>query len=91
MKAHPTKYDEHQLKQARNLQCGRPEHAGMTRASSGKVREGVLGANRAELSPQVKAALQQRWTDYMLPRTGYATYEEMRRGINQELGRPFIS
>lgn len=56
-----------------------------------QVREGVLGANRAELSPQVKAALQQRWTDYMLPRTGYATYEEMRRGINQELGRPFIS
>lgn len=35
-----------------------------------QVREGVLGANRAELSPEVKAAMQQRWTDYMLPRTG---------------------
>lgn len=26
-----------------------------------------------------------------VPPAGYATYEEMRRGINQELGRPFIS
>ncbi|KAL4457843.1 hypothetical protein ABPG75_012708 [Micractinium tetrahymenae] len=60
----------------------------MTHSSSGKVREGVLGANKAELSAEVKAALQQRWADYMLPRTGYATYEEMRRGINKERGRP---
>lgn len=35
-----------------------------------QVRDGVLGSNRAELSARARAALQQRWTDYMLPRTG---------------------
>lgn len=37
------RYDEHHLKQARNLHCGRPENAGMTQASSGKVCTGGLG------------------------------------------------
>lgn len=88
MKAHLTKFDEHHFKQAMNVHSGRPQDAGTT---SGKVREGVLGANKKELSLQLQAALQQRWTDYMLPRTGYKTYAEFRRGINKELGRPFSS
>ncbi|PSC71632.1 sulfotransferase [Micractinium conductrix] len=89
MKAHPTKYDEHMLKAAVNGRSGRPADAGM--GSGGKVREGRLGANKQQLTPELEAALQQRWTEYMLPRTGYGSYADMRRGINSELGRPFAS
>lgn len=91
MKQHPTKYDEHMLKAARNKACGRPAGAGLTRGSSGKVRLGGPGGNREQLSPELRAAILQRWTDVMLPATGYASYGEMRRGINAELGRPFAS
>ena len=56
--------------------------------SAGKVRQGAVGKNREELTPEMRAAIQQKWTDVMLPATGYASYDDMRRGINAELGRP---
>lgn len=56
------------LKAAVNGRSGRPADAGM--GSGGKVREGRLGANKQQLTPELEAALQQRWTEYMLPRTG---------------------
>ncbi|EFN58781.1 hypothetical protein CHLNCDRAFT_59577 [Chlorella variabilis] len=86
MKRFPEKYDEHMLKLARNEACGRPREAGLR---TGKVREGRVGRNKEELTPELRQAIQERWDDTMLPVTGYATYEEMRRGINRELGRPF--
>lgn len=49
----------------------------------------ALGAEgREELTPALREAILEKWREVMLPATGYASYEEMRRGINAELGRP---
>jgi hypothetical protein len=37
---------------------------------AGKVRLGGPGGNREQLSPELRAAILQRWTDVMLPATG---------------------
>jgi hypothetical protein len=80
------RYDEHMLKLARNEFCGRPRDAGL---QNRKVREGRQGRNKEQLTPELRQAIQEKWEEVMLPVTGYRTYEEMRQGINRELGRPF--
>lgn len=80
------RYDEHMLKFARNEFCGRPRDAGL---QNGKVREGKQGCNREALTLELRQAIQEKWEEVVLPATGYRTYEEMRLGINTELGRPF--
>lgn len=87
MRAHPDKYDEHMLKLARNEACGLPPRAGLDGRSAGKVRAGGAGGGRAALSPDTQEALRRRWAEVVLPATGYATYDELRRGVNDELGR----
>ncbi|KAL4858057.1 Estrogen sulfotransferase [Chlorella vulgaris] len=86
MKQFPEKYNEHMQKLARNEACGRPKEAGL---HIGKVRSGK--SNRHELSPELRVAIQEKWEEVMLPVTGYKTYDEMRHGINSELGRPWLS
>lgn len=53
-----------------------------------KVRSGQ-GRTREVLSPQLAAAIGAKWGEYAGPKTGYASYAEMRAGVNAELGRPF--
>lgn len=50
-------------------------------------RAAVPGPNRCRLQSNLPACLQ--WTEVMQPVCGCATYDEMRRQLNQELGRPF--
>ena len=87
MRRYPTKYDEHPLKEARNVACGRPPRAGLDAASSGKVRNGGAGHGRAALSPRMLEALASKWAEVVLPATGYGSYAELREGVNAELGR----
>lgn len=80
MKQYPQKYDEHMLKHARNEICGLPRDAGLNGKSAGKVREGA----RTLLAPETLTALQDKWVEVMVPATGYANYEELRTGMNEE-------
>lgn len=50
-----------------------------------------MGRNREVLSPESRATVLRKWAEVMLPATGYASYQDMRQGINRELGRPFAS
>lgn len=68
------------LKLARNEACGRPREAGLR---TGKVREGRVGRNKEELTPELRQAIQERWDDTMLPVTGGGT-----RGLAAGLGTP---
>lgn len=86
MKAHPTKYDEHVLKHMRHEAVGLSKTDG---ADNAKVREGGVGKNKAQLSEAARAAIQRQWEEVAKPLTGYASYDEMRRAINRQLGRPF--
>lgn len=75
------------LKLARNEACGLPRRAGLDGASAGKVHKGGSGRGRRALSPPMQAAFQRKWEEVVLPATGYASYEELRAGVNRELGR----
>ena len=51
----------------------------------GKVRS----APKVQLSEEAVVAITQRWVDDMEAATGCASYDDFRRRINAELGRPF--
>lgn len=89
MKSHPTKFDEHLLKLARNKACGLPSHAGFNEGAS-KVRNGQANAAQSLLPSSVLEKIHQKWKDVMTNETGYETYDECRLGINRELKRKFI-
>eukprot|EP00210_Caulerpa_lentillifera_P006176 g5901.t1 len=57
--------------------------------SASKIRKGVIGEGKKEISPEQLKALDAKWKEVVEPICGYATYEEMRAGINKELGRSF--
>jgi len=56
-------------------------------APQGKVRDG----SKAELSPEMAAAMQTKWEELVQPVCGVATFADMRQRINRELKRPFKS
>lgn len=88
MKAHDTQFDEHLFKLARNEIAGLPREAG-TNGAAGKVRNGSVNASLSALSAETLAQFDQKWKEIAMPEMGYATYDDMRAGINKELGRAF--
>lgn len=85
MKQYPTKYDEHMLKEARNIACGLHPRAGLDGTSAGKVRQGGRCGGKSMMSDEVIQSIQQKWVDVMLPVTGYGSYDEFRKGVEKEL------
>eukprot|EP00210_Caulerpa_lentillifera_P006179 g5903.t1 len=57
--------------------------------SASKVRKGVPGEGKKDISPEQLKALDAKWKEVVEPICGYASYEEMRAGINKELRRSF--
>lgn len=82
MGAHPTKYDEHHLKQARNHACGLPADAGLHDKSTGKIR---MHASSDSISDTTKEMLQEKWMETMYPVTGCRTYEQLCDMMAEEL------
>ena len=76
MQAHPTKFDEHISKRARNAACGLAPDAG---AGGGKVR--AADAPRPVLSEELRKDLDARWTEVVAPVTGCDTYDALRAAI----------
>ena len=74
MKEHESLFNENLSKELRNPAMGLPADAG---SSISKVRRGAIGDGSASLSPEIRAAIDQAWTDVVLPATGAATYEEL--------------
>ena len=85
MKRYPTKYDEHMLKEARNVICGLDPKSGLNGNSSGKVRQGGVGKERCKLLDSTLKALEKKWEDVVMKATGCSSYDEMHRQINEEL------
>ena len=82
MAKHADKFSERTSKLKRNKACGLEPGAGMGQS---KVRDGKVGAAKAEMSELLRAEVDARWTELMLPATGCASYDEMRTKTNQEL------
>lgn len=89
MKQHRSKFDEHHLKLSRNKAAGLPDDAGFSLDHLGKLREGRVGGYREGIPPSIVQKLDERWLKDMEPVTGFKTYEEMRRAVNEELSRPW--
>lgn len=60
MKAHPTKFDDHLLRQARDVACGLPPGGAAT-----KVDKGVTGRGATEVSADIRARFDERWAETM--------------------------
>jgi len=88
MKKHKDKFDTGASKKLASTVLGSGAIQGYEEAAS-KVRKGVSGEGKKEISPEQMKALDVRWKELVQPVCGYATYEEMRLGINKELGRSF--
>ena len=80
MKAHQSQFDEKLSKLARNEACGLPKDAGM---ASTKLRRGVSGQVN-DLSADLQAEIMQKWKQVVEPVTGCATYEDLRKALQQE-------
>lgn len=88
MKKHKDKFDTSVAKKLLSTVLGDGSIQGLEEAAP-KVRKGVTGEGRKEISPEQLKALDSRWKELVQPVFGYASYEEMRLGINKELGRSF--
>lgn len=55
----------------------------------GRIRNGKINEGKEVLSAEILAKIDQRWKEIVTSQTGYETYEDMREGINKELGRNF--
>lgn len=88
MKKHKDKFDSGFVKQMTSTMLGIEPIQGLEESAS-KVRKGVSGEGKKEISPEQLRALDARWKELVQPVCGYATYEEMRAEINKELGRSF--
>ncbi|GMH38807.1 hypothetical protein BSKO_06705 [Bryopsis sp. KO-2023] len=86
MKSHWEKFDERPMKTHFNWRWNRPSTAG-TDGQNSKIREG--GRAKVELSEALKEKFDLKWHTTIKPVTGYASYKELREGINKELGRKF--
>jgi len=89
MKKHQHKFDEHLLKLGRNEAIGLPKTAGLCNKSTSKVRNGNVHDGKRFLSAKSIAAIEAKWRSLFAPMCDYVSYEEMRAGINKELGRTF--
>ena len=86
MERHPTKYDEHHLKNARNAMCGLRETAGLDSDSTGKVRHSAnRGMQQDVISERTCELLDKKWTDTVYPVTGCDSYEALCAQLYDEL------
>ena len=78
MKAHERHFDDHLVPQARNAVIGLPSDAGST-----KVRKGLVGEHRHELSADILAELDTIWQATFGATYGYQSYADLRTAIQQ--------
>jgi hypothetical protein len=86
MASHPTKYDEHHLKNARNLVCGLKATAGLDSHSTGKVRHATdRGKQQDVISDRTHELLDHKWMETVYPVTGCKSYEDLCAKLYDEL------
>jgi len=76
MKAHERQFDDHLVREARDVACGLPAGGHTT-----KVASGTSGAAAKHLGADVIDALDEAWRTRMAPHTDLADYNEMRAAL----------
>ena len=78
MKEKWDKFNSNDLKRARNEVLGLVETAGMNR---NKIRSGSTTEGKENLTERVLKALDSKWKEIIEPVTGFASYEELHKGL----------
>jgi len=88
MQEHKDKFDSGSIKKLTETAfVVKSSNAIRHRAS--KLRKGVSGEGKKEISPEQLKALDAKWKELVEHVCGCSSYQEMRDKINKELGRSF--
>jgi hypothetical protein len=77
MKAHNDQFDDHMIRDALNEKLRLPSNA-----SSSKVKNGRVGDHKQHLSSDLIETIDARWTEWITPAYGLASYADLRQQIN---------
>ncbi|MFI4935242.1 MAG: sulfotransferase domain-containing protein [Caulobacterales bacterium] len=80
MLEHKDRFDDLMMRQVSEERCNLPPGS-----DSAKVRKGGVGGHRTELSPQISAAFDERWTKLVTPVLGYADYAALEADLRRRL------
>jgi hypothetical protein len=78
MLEHKDRFDDVLMRTASETRCNLPPGS-----DSAKVRKGGSGGHRAELTPEIAAALDAKWAELVTPATGFADYAALEAEIRR--------
>jgi hypothetical protein len=78
MLAHKDRFDDLMMRTASETRCNLPSGS-----DSAKVRKGGSGGHRAELTPEIAAALDAKWAELVTPATGFADYAALEAEVRR--------
>jgi hypothetical protein len=78
MLEHKDRFDDAMMRTASEIRCNLPPGS-----DSAKVRKGGSGGHRAELPPQIAAALDAKWAELVTPVTGFADYAALEAEVRR--------
>jgi hypothetical protein len=76
MLRHKDRFDDLMMREVSEARCNLPPGS-----DSAKVRKGGVGGHKAELSPQLAAAIDARWTELAAPATGFPDYASLEMAV----------
>ncbi|HEX2816488.1 MAG TPA: sulfotransferase domain-containing protein [Phenylobacterium sp.] len=82
MLANKDRFDDAMMRTASEARCNVPPGG-----DSAKVRKGGSGGHRAELSPEISAALDAKWAEIVTPATGFADYAALEAEVRRRNAR----
>jgi hypothetical protein len=81
MLEHKDRFDDAMMRAASEVRCNLPPGG-----DSAKVRKGGSGGHKAELSPEIAAAIDAVWAERVAPVTGFADYAALQAEIGRRNG-----
>jgi hypothetical protein len=78
MLKHKDRFDDALMHAASEVRCNLPPGG-----DSAKVRKGGSGGHRAELTPEISAAIDARWREVVAPATGFADYAALEAEVRR--------
>jgi hypothetical protein len=78
MLAHKDRFDDLMMRTASETRCNLPSGS-----DSAKVRKGGSGGHRAELTPEIAAALDAKWAELVTTATGFADYAALEAEVRR--------
>ena len=81
MLEHKDRFDDAMMRAASEVRCNLPPGG-----DSAKVRKGGSGGHKAELSPEIAAAIDAKWAERVAPVTGLADYAALMAEIGRRNG-----